>query len=462
MPRERRRWWRGYGVRIDAFYLAVFACVLGSLVFAADRATEHVLTERDRRALLEEVDVRAEEFYRGGLAGLTRIDVRSRRTFVVRLSTPDDVTVHRSGPPDAPDDRALAFDASALDGSEPALSRVASVRERRWTIATARVSPRRVLQVGMSDAVREATLRELRRGYLWIVGGAALLALLGGVLVRRRAMRPLRDLARATQRVVDRGDFSVRVPQRGSGDALDGLAERFNTMLARNEQLVTGMREALDHVAHDLRTPLTRMRGSAEVALTSGDEVARREALADVVEETDAVLAMLRTLMDVGEAEAGVMKLERQRVDLSEIAREVADLYELVAEEAEVTLTLDLDDSAVAWADRVRMRQVVANLVDNAVKYSSSGGEVTIRTRRGGDLAEVEVRDRGIGVPPEALDRIWERLYRADPSRSERGLGLGLSLVRAVVEAHGGDATVTSERGRGSAFTIRLPATAAA
>ena len=167
---------------------------------------------------------------------------------------------------------------------------------------------------------------------------------------------------------------------------------------------------------------------------------------------------MLNTLMDITEAEAGMMKLRREPADLGQLVREVAELYQYVAEEKKIPITVDVPESAVtAPVDRLRIRQVFANLLDNAIKYTPEGGHVTISLRNGSGQAVTVFRDTGIGIPAEEQGKIWARLYRGDKSRSQRGLGLGLSLVKAVVEAHGGHVTVSSETNQGSEFTVRLP-----
>jgi len=197
----------------------------------------------------------------------------------------------------------------------------------------------------------------------------------------------------------------------------------------------------------------------AEVALQpSASPDVTREALADCVEESERVLNMLNTLMDITEAESGMMRLQREPADLCQLAREVAELYEYVAEERKVAVSLDLPQAPVtAFVDRLRMRQVFANLLDNAIKYTPQGGNVTISLRDGSGQAMAIFRDTGVGIPANEQDKIWARLYRGDKSRSQRGLGLGLSLVKAVVEAHGGQAAVSSEINKGSEFTVRLP-----
>lgn len=448
----KRRWLGSFGARINAFWALLFVGTLAALTLASDWATQRALEAQDRRAVEEELRARGDSVAAGGLDALDRPSgsrIEERLT-LVRVSTASNRTLYRRGPRTAPSD-------GALDLPPSSTFHVVSTETRNWTVAVRRLDPDRVLQVALSDAWRRQTLWELRRVYLFVLGLALVLGLLGGRWLTRRALRPVRALAETTRKVVEAGDFSARVAPGTSGDELDQLAALFNRMLESNERLVHGMRDALDHVAHDLRTPLTRLRGGAEVALRSEDPATYADALADTIDESDRVLTMLRTLTDISEAEAGVMKLDRGPADLAALASDVVDLYAHVAEEASVALATELDEGVIAWADPVRTRQALANLVDNAIKYSREGGEVRIEVTREGDRAVVRVIDRGEGILEDALPRIWERLYRADASRSHRGLGLGLSFVKAIVEAHGGEALAESTPGRGSTFTLRLP-----
>src|SRR5262249_335080 len=184
------------------------------------------------------------------------------------------------------------------------------------------------------------------------------------------------------------------------GDAIDELTVLFNTMLDKIEGLVTAMRGALDNVSHDLRTPLTRLRGTAEMALAGAPDADRyRDALADCVEESDRVLVMLNTLMDISEAESGAMQLRREPVRLGEAVSRAVELHRDVADAKEVALTAAVGDDVVVTADRTRLEQVAANLIDNAVKYTPSGGRVDVEVRRLGDAAQLVVRDTGAGIP---------------------------------------------------------------
>ena len=291
---------------------------------------------------------------------------------------------------------------------------------------------------------------------LSVLIGCLLIGIAGGVILTRRALRPVGALASTARAVIQSGDLSRRVEVHGGGE-LDELAALVNRMLGSNQALVRNMREALDNVAHDLRTPLTRLRGIAEVALGTDDPAQAAEALADCIEESDRALVMLRTLMDISEAEAGIMKLNVGPVELRVVARETLDLYQQVAEDAGVALFLLPGDAVTALADATRIRQALANLVDNAVKYTPRGGRVEIDVSADAREAHLRVRDTGRGIPAEAISRIWDRLFRVDPSRAERGLGLGLSMVKAIAVAHHGVVAVESAPERGSSFVLTLP-----
>lgn len=325
-------------------------------------------------------------------------------------------------------------------------------------VATARLADGTLFQVGTSTERRSGLLQRFRRVLLLNVVTILVVGLIGGAVLTSSALQPLRTLADTVRSILRTGRTDARVPVEDSGDALGELTVLVNAMLDRIDAVLAGMRGALDNVAHDLRTPMTRLRGIAETALASADPAVHREALADLLEESDRVVEMLNTLMDISEAETGTMALRREPVNLAELVRQTLELYEDVAEERGIRLETRTEEELTAAVDRNRMRQVLANLLDNAVKYTPAGGQVRMSARREGMHAVISVADSGVGIPAGELPLIWDRLYRGDKSRSTRGLGLGLSLVRAIVQAHSGTVEVESTPGQGSVFTLRLPA----
>ena len=313
------------------------------------------------------------------------------------------------------------------------------------------------LQVGKTIEDRKEILEHYRDTIIGVISGMILLGVAGGAFLASRALRPIRRLTQATQAIIATGRMDARVPESGVGDELDKLTGLFNKMLERIQSLITNMREALDNVAHDLRTPLTRIRGEAEVALQhEASDAQRQDALASNIEESDRLLALLNSLMDIAEAESGSLRLQIEPVRLRKLLDEVVELYEYSAEDAQVSVGVACSQDITIVVDRARFRQVLANLLDNAIKYSAPGSKVAIDCEQTDAYARISFHDEGIGIPPEETSKVWDRLYRGDKSRSQTGLGLGLSIVRAVVHAHGGEVQVRSALGKGSTFEISL------
>jgi signal transduction histidine kinase len=295
-----------------------------------------------------------------------------------------------------------------------------------------------------------------------IASAVVLMSLALGLLLAYRVLRPVRDLSTTVHNILETGKFDTRIRQDDGlfspqGD-LRELVVYFNEMLTRIERLIGGMHDALDTVAHDLRTPLTRLRGSAELALKGEEsEETYREALSDTIEEADTMMRLLNTLMDISEAQSGALSLNVEYVDASGVLRDSADVYEYVADARNVTIEVGDCEGISLYADPVRLRQVLANLIDNAIKYSSSGGRVTVNCTSVPTGVMFCVTDQGPGITAEDMPRIWNRLYRGPESRNKPGLGLGLSLVKAIVEAHRGEVHLYSEPDRGTEVRILLP-----
>ena len=325
-------------------------------------------------------------------------------------------------------------------------------------IASARLTDDYLLQTGRSTEDREKILRHFREVFVAVMAPLILFGFLGGAFLGFRALKPIRNLI-DTVRSVRVGRLDARVPSPQTGDELEELATLFNGMLEQIEILIRAMRGSLDNIAHDLRTPMTRLRGIAERALQSGQEAeACQEALVDCIGESEQILTMLNTLMDISEAETGVMKLDQQVVNIHSLMDRVFEMYRYVAEEKNIHIRLNVADGLRVSVDPTRMSQVLANLLDNAIKYTPHGGLIELEAYRQENQVVITYKDSGIGIAQEELPRIWDRLYRGDQSRSQKGLGLGLSLVKAIVQAHRGRVDVGSEPGKGSTFRICLPA----
>ena len=453
---------RAFAVRLGVWYAGLFIVSTIALSVATYGLLAKALADQDHDVLESMLSRYAVELERVGLHGLqTAIESDAgqgrHERLLIRVVNEQAEVVYFSAPPGW-----SGFDLSALDRPSTVSPRwatiVGSPVGTSLEVGTVTLPGRVNIQVGRSSHVRDELLTHFRARGLEVLGLIVVAAIAGGFLLTRGGLAPMRALESTIREIIQTGRFDARVPITHSRDPLDVLGVRVNEMLDRIESLVTGMRAALDNVAHDLRTPLTRFRSVAEAALVSGDPTRAPEGLAHALEEADRLGATLTALMDISEAETGTMALGREPVRLATVVDEAIALFADEADDKDITIAAAVPGDLEIVGDRTRLRQVCANLIENAVKYTNSGGRIDIEASAAGTVATLMIRDTGIGIAVADLPLIWDRLYRADISRTQRGLGLGLSLVKAVVEAHGGQVAASSQPGQGSIFSVTLPA----
>lgn len=313
------------------------------------------------------------------------------------------------------------------------------------------------LQVGRSSEEREGILEEILANFAALEVLLMILSSVFGVWYSKKALAPLRDLL-STIKTVEKGDLSQRVALFKSEDELQEIGETFNRMLSRIENLILMMRESLDNVAHDIRTPLTRIHAIAEDALLSEDKNLLKVALEDCAESAIDISELVDQLLSISEAQAGTLALNYEVCDIKNLLGDVVDIYDFVAQEKEISIHISMNPEDIKWTlDRKRIKQVIGNLLDNAIKFTSSKTSIEITARYFNEGLQISVIDEGPGVPIEDIDRIWDRLYRSDKSRTTKGIGLGLSIVKSIVAAHGGSTQALIRSERGMEFSIFLP-----
>ena len=301
--------------------------------------------------------------------------------------------------------------------------------------------------------------------YTWMYAGLIPLSLLCGCLLgwflTGRVLRPVIEVAQAAQRITG-SNLSLRIPTRAAGDELDYLILTFNRMIERLESSFQQIRQFSTDVSHELRTPITAIRGQLEVALFTAKTADQyRDATLNCLQDIERLSQIVRALLLLSQAESGQLALQMTRLDLSSVARDIVDQFQIPAEGARVQLSADLPPECAAEVDRVQIERMLSNLLSNALKFTPAGGRVHVALRSSPEAISIEVEDTGCGIPEEHIPHIFERFYRVPTQETcanpEPGLGLGLSFVAWIAKAHGGTIRVESAPGKGTRFTISLP-----
>lgn len=318
-----------------------------------------------------------------------------------------------------------------------------------------------ILQVGKSLENDTRFMENLRYIFSTTFILLMLVASFVGWFMARRALHGVEEITQ-TAIEISRGSLDKRVPIKGRGEELDRLAFTFNNMIDRIQILIKDMGEMTDNIAHDLRSPITKIRGIAELTLTTGKTLDEYKAMAsNTIEESDRLIGMINTMLDISEFEAGGGKLELEKIDISAMMQNACELFRPVADNKKITLITDLRPDCFLWGDLQSIQRMVANLLDNALKYTPRGGVVEVTINLNNEKIIFSIIDDGIGISRDELPHIFKRFYRCDRSRSEPGDGLGLCLAQAIAKVHDGHITVTSELEKGSIFSVALSVAAA-
>ena len=448
--------------KLTLVYLGIFVLFAASLLGYFALNTRRLITEQITATVNGEVNGLSEQYGQGGLRRLVIVvDVRSRRpgSSLYLVTTPSgeglagnvgslqpgvldrpgwlETTYHRLESPEGAEHRALVRVVQLPGGFHLLVGRDLEERERLFGI---------VVNAGQ-----------------WSLALVIVLGLLGGFFVSRRILSRI-DAMTGTAQTIMAGDLSGRLPVAGTGDELERLAGNVNAMLERIEALMRGLKEVSDNIAHDLKTPLTRLRNRCEQALRSATgEASYRAALESTIAESDDLIRTFDALLMIARAESGQARENMTEFDASEIARDVGELYEPVADEKGIALKIEAGAAAPVRGNRELVSQALANLIDNAIKYAGPNGkvngvpaEIVVKAGNDGERIMLSVADRGPGIPDADRSRVVERFVRLEQSRSEPGSGLGLSLAAAVARLHGGELKLEDNQ-PGLRTTIALP-----
>ena len=460
------RLFRTTAFKLSLIYLSVFAVFAAFLIIYIASSTADLVSSQIRDAVDRELKSLAGYYHNGGIRRLTyAIEKRSRRPgaslYLVTNGRGERIAGNVESLPASvlanPDHRVHSIPYSRIDEEDDGEQHVAMVR-------VFRLSGGHLMLVGRDMSERERFIEIIQRSLILTALLMVALGLASWLFVSRRVLKRIDSVA-DTSRQIMTGDLTGRLEVTGTGDEFDRLAISLNAMLVRIERLMSGLKEVSDNIAHDLKTPLTRMRNRVETALANaGTEENYREALQATIEDSDQLIRTFNALLMIARVEAGSSDVEFVEIDVSDLVHDVCELYEPLAEEAGCDFNVAVDGPVMVRGNRELLSQAVANLIDNAIKYSnasSGAGTVAVRVERRADRVALIVKDNGSGIAEEDRARVTERFVRLEASRSKPGAGLGLSLVTAVAGLHDGSLEL-SDNDPGLLAELILPVAGAA
>jgi signal transduction histidine kinase len=448
--------------KLSLAYLVAFAVGAGLVLGKVAWDVKNLIDQQTAQTVEAEIKGLSEQYAQGGIWQL--VDVVERRTlrpggslYLVTTPTGEAIAGNVATLPDGILDRPGVIETQYQRPGEPAT-------QHHRALARIFLLPGGFrLLVGHDLEDRELVSRVMNQALVTSLLWLTAIGTLGGLFVARRVLHRV-DAMSASARTIMGGDLSGRLPLSGTGDELDRLAQNLNALLERISELMTGLKEVSDNIAHDLKTPLTRLRNRAEEALRSARSTSEyRACLEQVIDESDGLIRIFNALLMIARAEAGTECAAMQDFDAAEVARDVAELYEPLAENEGVSLDVDVGTDLTVFGNRELIGQAVANLVDNALKYGTASFPehpygVRIAARRVAGAIEIEVSDRGPGIASEDRVRVIHRFVRLESSRSRPGSGLGLSLAAAIAHLHHGALRI-EDNAPGLRVVISLPET---
>ena len=452
-------------VKLTLWYTGVLILTLLSALFVLYSTVRTYFENRSNETLLTEYREFHVLFQEGGIPAIQREAVLESESEGIqhvffRLLAPDGQMVAHSN--------LVSWRGLALpDGPEEGVPKETPYRietvliqghKHHSRILTGRLGRGYILQIGHSLREEEHLLRDLKDILSGFGGGAILVGLVCGGLISWRATAGINEITKAAH-IIAEGQFGTRVPPLKLKGEVATLAVAFNTMLDRIQALITSMQAVTDNIAHDLRSPITRIRTAAELALQNARDPEEYPAvMATTINECDRLLGLLETMLYISEIESGTREVPMEDVDLVPLLEEACDLFQPIAEDKHIALSVQPPTTPCrVRGEPATLQRMIANLLDNALKYTAEGGRVSVALKAHRNEALLVFEDNGIGISDENLPRIFDRFYRCDQSRQQSGTGLGLSLVKAVVQDLGGTIQVSSQYGKGTLVTVSLP-----
>ena len=444
--------------KLSLAFLVLFSVGAGLVLASVGARVKEVLDEQIQQTVDAEIRALSEQYTQGGIRQLTDAVERRLRApggslYLLTTQSGDVIAGNIDPPRYVPVEKDELVETIYQRRGEPeiaphpALLRLFLIPGGFRLLIGHDIEDHRVLR----DILRNA----LGVSLFWLV----LVGVFGGLFVSYRMIERV-DIMSASARRIMAGDMNERLAVSGSGDELDRLAENFNAMLARISELMAGLREVSDNIAHDLKTPLTRMRNRAEAALRQADDPKKqKEALAAIIDESDDLIAVFNALLMIARAEAGYSTDNLVACDAGVVVGDMAEMYEPVAEEQGMTLALETESGLMVTGNRELLGQAVVNLIDNALKYGRCERDphVDVSARRAGDRIEITVADHGPGVSAADRERLTGRFVRLENSRTLPGSGLGLSMAAAIARLHHGVLRI-EDNAPGLRVTLSLPA----